>query len=284
MQKFSLSQILSDASRSEGAESRTFAVRHIAIGQIMPSAGNWYSVAEEDIKVLADSIETLGLQHNIVVQNADEDGVYRIISGERRYRAMKMLFEQGNESYAAIPCKVDMEQGDAITRLKLLHANSTARVLTDAEKVRQAAELREVLGNLKAEGYPIKGRLRDIVAEELKVSAAQVGRMESIEKNLIPELKEAFNAGTVGMVKAYDLSTKPEEEQRDAILTAKEKAPAKKPKEPEKKAAPVENWRVEVLCAAALANHSPLKHLVDGEQMTTQEALIKMAEELGYQK
>lgn len=44
----------------------------------------------DKIKELADSISNTGLLHPIIVNDADESGIYKIIAGERRMRACKI--------------------------------------------------------------------------------------------------------------------------------------------------------------------------------------------------
>ena len=63
---------------------------------------------DEDIEELARDIERNGLLHNIVVSDQVRNtGKYMILSGERRYRAVKWLYEQRKENkYAVILCKV----------------------------------------------------------------------------------------------------------------------------------------------------------------------------------
>jgi len=47
------------------------------------------------IAELAESIATYGLLENLVVRDADPDGIYEIKAGERRFRALRLLKEQG---------------------------------------------------------------------------------------------------------------------------------------------------------------------------------------------
>ena len=51
---------------------------------------------DEDIRTLAEDIERNGLMHNLVVlpQQEGKNTVYMLISGERRYRALKYLEEK----------------------------------------------------------------------------------------------------------------------------------------------------------------------------------------------
>ena len=176
--------------------------------KITASPSNKYGI--RDIEELAASIEQLGLLHNLVVKEPDASGNYELVSGERRYMALRLL------EWPTAPCKVEGQGSAAEIELRLLHANATARVLTDYEKTMQAARIKEILQGMKADGYKFKGRMRDIVAEVLKVSPAQMGRMESIDKNLTPELKKAFENEEIGISKAYEASLLSEEDQAAA--------------------------------------------------------------------
>lgn len=232
MAKFTMADLLN--SQSKKMEERpAFEIRHIPIDKLKPSKKNQYGI--RGIEELAANIEMLGLLHNLDVKEADEAGYYEIISGERRYQACKLLYESGNQEFKTLPCKVEaLTENKAISELKLLYANAAARELTDYEKTYQAGRIKEILQALKKDGYKFQGRMREIVADMLDVSPAQMGRMESINKNLSPEFKEEFKAGNIGITTAYELSGQSEAEQAATLEAYKaEGAEAlKKPKPP----------------------------------------------------
>ena len=231
--KFSMSDLLNSQSKTEAAPVSSFVVKDIPLDKISVSPSNKYGI--RDIEELAASIEEVGLLHNLVVKAPDEKGVHELISGERRYLALKLL------ERPTAPCKVEGRGDATFHELKLIHANATARVLTDYEKTMQAARIKELLQEMKAQGHKFKGRMRDIVAEILKVSSAQVGRMESIEKHLAPELKEEFKEGKIGISAAYETSILKPDEQAAALeayrdtgeLPAKKAATAPPPPKPQ---------------------------------------------------
>ena len=232
MAKFTMADLLN--SQSKKTEERpAFEIRHIPIDKLKPSKKNQYGI--RGIEELAANIEMLGLLHNLDVKEADEAGYYEIISGERRYQACKLLYESGNQEFKTLPCKVEaLTENKAMSELKLLYANAAARELTDYEKTYQAGRIKEMLQALKKDGYKFQGRMREIVADMLEVSPAQMGRMESINKNLSPEFKEEFKAGNIGITTAYELSGQSEAEQAATLEAYKaEGAEAlKKPKPP----------------------------------------------------
>lgn len=211
MSKFNLSQLLND--KSKESESMAFKVELIPIEKIRPSEMNKYTV--QDVSELKGSIELMGLQQNLLVRLAN--GGYEVISGHRRLKAMKELHAEGNELYKRVPCKVIKTVDDVQAELQLILANSTARELTDYEKVYQSERLQVLLKDLKASGFKFTGRTRQIVADMMGVSSSQVGRMDSINKKLLPELKEEFKEGNISITAAYDLSRLPADQQREKI-------------------------------------------------------------------
>lgn len=230
MSKFNMKDLLNDQSKKQpGASAGSgFAVRDIPISRIKPSPNNRYSLS--DIEALAASIEEIGLLHPVVVKEPDGDGYFELISGERRFRACKLLFESGNAQYENVPGSVLSPRSPAEEKLILFHANAMARILSDYEKTIQAAEIKNALQEMKANGHKFKGRMREIVADVLNVSPAQMGRMESIHKNLLPEIAELFKAEEIGITAAYDLSALSPDKQRAALERYKETGSFEKPK------------------------------------------------------
>jgi ParB family chromosome partitioning protein len=216
--KFSIKDIMSEESKS-GAVTY-FEIINIPIEKIEPSELNKYGI--RDIEDLAASIEEMGLLHNLVVKDINNNGLYEIISGERRYKACRLLFDNGNEQFKYLPCKVEKPVSDSITELKLIHANATARVLNDWEKIYQAGRINEIVYKLKEEGYEFTGRMRSVVAEILEVSDAQAGRMIKIDKDLANEVKEELKSGNIGITAAYEISALDKEEQAEILEEIKE--------------------------------------------------------------
>lgn len=216
MAKFNMMELLNNNSK-ETLETKDnherFRTIQININDIEPSPNNFYSVDDESLIDLKNSIEILGLQQNLVVRKMD--GKYEIIAGHRRYLAMKKLYEEGNLNFEYIPCKV--EEDDYIrNELKLLMTNSTTRELSDWEKITQANKLKELLTEYKKkENLP--GRVRDIIADILNTSPTQVGRMESISKNLVEEFKDELKDGNIKISVAHELSKLPEEKQKEVF-------------------------------------------------------------------
>jgi ParB family chromosome partitioning protein len=206
---FKLSEILNDASNAQAA-APTMKITNIPIESLMPDNENFYNVS--DVDVLRESITMIGLQQPIEVRPA-QSSKYIITSGHRRYKAIFELYSAGAIQWEQVPCIVKTDESGTMNELRLILANSTARQLTDYEKMTQATKLRELLGQLKSEGYEIKGRLREVVAEQMGVGKSTVGTYEQIEKNLCEQARDAFRRGEINITRAAELSRMPEQEQ-----------------------------------------------------------------------
>lgn len=226
MGKFNLNQLLNGASMSAGSEEKNESVHRpplkvvsLNINDLVPSSGNFYSV--DNIEELKTSIEMFGVLQNLTVKPR-ENGKYEIISGHRRHKACVELVREGKTEFEYIPCGVQTEQDEIKERILLIMTNSTARELSDWEKMKQAEELRKNFEELKKREN-LTGRVRDYVAEALNTSPTQIARLNAIDNNLTPEFKEEFKEGKIGTSAAYELSGLTEEQQKQAYSDYQEK-------------------------------------------------------------
>ena len=214
--KFSLSQgMLNQVSQNvkkanEIEAKNNFNVQYIDIKDIERNKKNFYEIVNVD--ELAEDIKMNGLNHNLVVRKLD-NGKYELISGERRYTALTQLVEQGNEIFALVPCKV-IEANDIDSEIILIQANAQTRELTEIEKLEQVKRLTELYKTKKKNGEKVPGKIREIIANDLKLSPTQVGRYERINKNLIPELKEILENGNLTIANASEFSSLSEANQK----------------------------------------------------------------------
>ncbi len=202
---FDITSLMSDASRQASERPKYEAVR-LPIDKLYPDPANRKVYGVEKIEELADSIELAGgVMHNLVVREPDTDGRYQIISGERRWTACKHLVEQGKEQYSEVGCLIEHVHDEDTLQLMLVLANSTARQLTDAEKMRQAEALTAVLTRMRKEGK-VQGRVRELVGKILKTTSGQLARYHAIQTNLQGGLRDKFERGEVGVSVAYEAS------------------------------------------------------------------------------
>ncbi|EJT6502693.1 ParB N-terminal domain-containing protein [Clostridium perfringens] len=187
-----------------------FKIDYINIDRIKRNEKNFYEIV--DIESLVEDIKLNGLNHNLVVRKLDND-MYELISGERRYTALNKLINEGNKEFNLVPCKV-IESNDIDSEIILIQANAQSRELTEVEKLTQVERLKELYKIKKKNGEKVPGKIRDIIANDLKLSPTQVGRYERINNKLIPELKAVIEQGNLTIANASEFSSLSEENQR----------------------------------------------------------------------
>lgn len=212
---FNIMDIMNQASKNEAGIPK-YELQKLDIAKLYPDPENQQVYSIENIEELADAIEIAGgVLHNLVVRSADKDGKYMIISGERRWRACNLLVhERSLQQYHEVSCLVENEHDSDMLDLMLILTNSSARQLSDAEKMRQAERMTDILNRMK-EQQGLQGRARDIVGKMLQMSSGQLARYHAIAKNLQNEdLKEAFHDGRLGVSAAYEASKLSEDGQQ----------------------------------------------------------------------
>lgn len=205
---------MSDFAKTLGMvpEQGTKQIEYIDIDLLHEDPRNFYEVSGVD--ELASNIALFGLMDPLLVRSA-EDGTVQIVSGHRRHAALRKLVEEGHEELRQVPCiKVEGEASPALQELRLIYANSDTRKMTSADIAKQAARVEELLYQLKEEGHPFPGRMRDHVAEACKISKSKLSRLHAIQNNLDPVWMSYWEKGELSEATAYALSQLPEKHQR----------------------------------------------------------------------
>lgn len=183
-------------------------IEYIDVDLLDKDQNNFYQLS--DLDALADNIATVGLQQPIRVRDG-ENGHVVIVSGHRRTAAIRKLVEEGRTDLREVPCIRERgEASPALRELRLIYANSSTRTLSSPEISQQAEKVRELLYQLKEEGYEFPGRMRDHVAEACKISKSKLARLEKIQKGLASCYRDAWEAGTLPEDTADALSSLPE--------------------------------------------------------------------------
>ena len=202
----------------EVSNSDTPRITMIPITELRPNGGNFYDTS--NFEDLADSIELNGLLEPLCVfRRGQGTGQYVIFSGHRRFKALRLLYEKsGFEKWTEVPCIVYPDPHDANREtVMLIHANSTGRILSNWEKAQQARRLKEALVAMREGGAELPGRIRDLVAEEMQMSASKLARLEAIGNNLTEvRFAKAWREGRLNESVAYELSKLPKARQKEA--------------------------------------------------------------------
>lgn len=180
-------------------------ITYIDIDKLEPNKNNPYSI--EEIDELSNSILELGLMQNLVVKK--KKGKFEIISGHRRYTALKNLVKnKKHEEFRNIPCLiVDDQEASELTTIKLHESNLTSRDISNTEKLNAVKELEKAYKSLKKNGYEFKedysGKL-DWLAKITKLSKKQVQKYSTINNSDNEEVIEDIENGDLTIDEAYD--------------------------------------------------------------------------------
>lgn len=226
-----------------------FRTKDISIRKMYSNDRNFYSM--NDIDKLAQEILTVGLLENMTVMYAPcERGEYRIIAGERRWRALQLLLKKGYEEFEIATCQIKSVAEEHEEIVNIIMANAY-RDKTMADLLQEEQQLRKSLQYMKDNGLTLQGytldsgRLRDVIASIMQMSGTKIAQIDSINERLIPEFTEQLKEGRLTFSAAYEISGMDQEQQQDMLkksqesggLTWKEvkeaKAAAEEPEEPE---------------------------------------------------
>lgn len=180
---------------------------------IFPAKDNPYNRQDtpEIVSQLATTIEAIGLIHPLTVRKVNDE-YYEIISGERRYKAIKTL------GWKKIPCTVYDNLSDDKAQLMLHVANLETREYTPGEKLQFYPATEECIKKLISFGE-YTGTLQQGIAEMLKISDRQVRKYKQILENLDEAEHEKIIKGDESINTAYKKAV----EEKEAKTERKEK-------------------------------------------------------------
>lgn len=201
-------------------------VVEIPISQIRDFPDHPYQVNDdESMMELVESIKTRGLIQPVLIRPV-EDGMYEMVSGHRRKRALELA------GIDKIPAQIlELTRDEAI--LAMVDSNLQRERILPSEKAK-AYKMR--LEAMNGQGQrtdltsnPVGGKLKgresaDIIGELSGDSQTQVRRYIRLT-NLIPELMDMVDEGKVAMRPAVEISFLPKESQ-EQLFQAMEYADA----------------------------------------------------------
>lgn len=189
--------LLNSASKNMAAipENEKTVLKKIPIDRIKMNEKNKYS--QGDIEDLAENILMLGQFDPLTVTelDGDEDYDYLLISGERRSRAVKMLYEADKHSryvdayirdLDAIDLRIPKELKE---EFMIISPNAKRRNNTEYDNMMEAEKLEKIYTALREAGYKeifgqkIEGKkTRELIAETMGVSDIQVQKYQNVNK------------------------------------------------------------------------------------------------------
>lgn len=182
-------------------------LRELPVEDVHPNPGNFYppidSAAMEDLQ---ESIQANGVLEPLLVVR-DGDG-YRLISGHNRLQAVRHLHLCGPDAqrWATVPCRILPPMDELREQTAIIEANRQ-RVKTPQVLQQEAKELTRLYTERKKAGEDLPGRVRDRVAEALRISAARASRLAAIDTGLkIPGFQRMWRDGDINESVAYEIS------------------------------------------------------------------------------
>lgn len=220
---FSVMDALNQNSKAgiEETPKARFRTKDISVFKMYRNEMNFYSI--EAVEELAGDILTFGLKQNLeLVYEPCEKGEYRIVAGERRWLALKMLVSKGYKEFEIATSKLTTPRDADEEQVEIIMANAY-RNKSVADMMEEERRLKESLEKMKEAGKQIKGydltsgRLRDVIASMLHMSKTKIAQIESVNNNLIPEFKEELKRERITFSAAYELSGMSGQEQQEAL-------------------------------------------------------------------
>lgn len=214
---------------------------YIDMMKIQPNERNMYEMSE--IEKLADMIKMSGgILQNLIVKPADENGMYTLTTGERRWRAANYLRERGEypaELNNTVPCTVidplaiNLPLSDEQKEDFAILVTNQYRNKSDGETYMEIVKWRKIFSELRKQGMEylasdpetgkpevkIKGtKTRNLVADQMGISTGQVSRYEDVEKRGSEKVMEMLMRDEIDLSTAEKLSKLPNEEQ-DVVIS-----------------------------------------------------------------
>lgn len=181
--------------------------QYININRIEFNSLNDYAEkdSETSIRELANDIKRNGLLHNIVV-SLTPDGKYKLLSGERRLRAVRLLFEEtGDAKYQNIYALIRKGLTETEEMIILDAANLQTRGGMSGEVKYRKASVRFV-ENLKKQYGISEEEAISLTKQYAGVTDAVIEKNISIEKNLDESLLSFLDEGELPKQRAYEYS------------------------------------------------------------------------------
>lgn len=198
-----------------------FRTKNIPLSNIRKNTKNFYRINE--VEKLAEEIKMVGLLENLtVVYSPDEvtNTEYKLIGGERRFKALQLLVEKGFEEFKIVTCNIRSASTEDEEMIDLIICNSQ-RKKTSYELIKEEENLKAALTNLKATGGTIrgidinKGRLRDTISKILNLSNTKVAQIENINNNLYYDFLCELKDENITFTTANELAGLSEDEQKE---------------------------------------------------------------------
>ena len=179
----------------------------IPVDDIRDNPRNFYPTPDpQALRALMDSIRANGLLEPPTVVPAG-DGTYRLISGHSRMAAIKALREtETPDQWATVLCRVLPPMSEGQEQAAVIEANRQ-RVKSNALLADEAEKLTAAYIKRREAGEQLPGRIRDHVAEALKINATKVANLSAIKNGLkVPGLVDRWKRDEIPEAAALQIA------------------------------------------------------------------------------
>lgn len=211
--KFDMSEFLAPV---EGVpESDT--TREIAVDDILDNPLNFYPRPDNGkLAELMESIQANGLLEPPTVVPA-ENGKYRLISGHSRMEAVRVLAAYKDtavaERFQRVLCRVLPSMTTEQEECAVIEANRQ-RVKSPALLAEEAERLTKIYIKRREAGEELPGRIRDRVAEAMKVNKTKLANLSAIKRGLkVPGIVRKWQKGELPEAAALEIARMDDETQ-----------------------------------------------------------------------
>lgn len=217
--------LLSEASKNE-VQKKWKDVVSLMIEDVSDNKNNMYS--QDEIEELAQNIYMIGLEQYFVVRPEGEK--YVLLTGHRRFKAIKMLRERGQWG-DYIPCTV--KDPDSIRlplsledkeKFLIMSTNIEARNNTEYDKLMEMRDYMDIVDKLRKAGYEeldglkIRGvKTRTLLSEKYNMSEGQAAKYLRVSNNASEEVLNEMKEGNLSLNVANEIVKESEDVQAEII-------------------------------------------------------------------
>lgn len=183
----------------------------VSFDNIEYNSVNDYSMTS--IEELADNIKKNGLLHNIVLSK-QKNGKYKILAGERRTRAIRLLHEQEPKSWMTTEALVYEGLTERQEEIIMDSSNLQSRG-NGGDEVQLRKATNRYIENMKAE-YGLSDKQALKAATDMYSGSGNTIRVnQKIEENLSPEFTEELDSGNIAKGDAAVIADMEDNEQAE---------------------------------------------------------------------
>lgn len=188
---------------------------HIPYNQIRIESYDIYEINMDEVKELATSISTIGLEQNLVVKESEKEDEYNLVTGHKRMTAIKYILDNDVEITEEIRQNIEnplcmvipKDEDEIVTRFRMHETNQQQRngfTVAEIEDYLKIVELAKK-ENITINGKKIVGTSRALLNTRFGMSEAMAKKYIKIVKAGNQELNKMVDDGKISVNKAYKM-------------------------------------------------------------------------------